>query len=60
VGQVRGCGAWWPYKSERVVLGWFGLVGYRGVLWLGSKGGGESEREAGGVGFTSKAGCCKI
>jgi hypothetical protein len=26
---VRGCGAWWPYKSERVGLGWFGLVGYR-------------------------------
>jgi hypothetical protein len=30
VGQVRGYGAWWPYKSERVVLGRFGLVGYRG------------------------------
>jgi hypothetical protein len=27
VCQVRGCGAWWPYKSKRVVLGQFGLVG---------------------------------
>jgi hypothetical protein len=26
---VRGCGAWWPYKTERVGLGRFGLVGYR-------------------------------
>jgi hypothetical protein len=29
--QVRGCGAWWPYKSERVALGRFGLVGGIGV-----------------------------
>jgi hypothetical protein len=32
VCQVRGCGAWWPYKSERVVLGQFRIVGYREVL----------------------------
>jgi hypothetical protein len=49
VCQVRGCGAWWPYKSERVVLGRFRIVGYREVLWLGTKGSGESERGPGGA-----------
>jgi hypothetical protein len=31
---VRGCGAWWPYKTERVGLGQFGLMGYREGHWL--------------------------
>jgi hypothetical protein len=45
--QVRGCGAWWPYKSERVALGRFGLVGHRGgalVGWLGQWRGCEGSR----------------
>jgi hypothetical protein len=37
----RGCGAWWPYKSERVGLGRFGHVWLMGRLWLGNRGGGE-------------------
>jgi hypothetical protein len=44
---VRGCGAWWPYKAERVGLGWFGLVGYREGRWLVEWGGGEEERGPG-------------
>jgi hypothetical protein len=54
---VRGCGAWWPYKSERVGLGRFGLVGYR----EGSGWGREAvERVQGGPGVMPCLGssCC--
>jgi hypothetical protein len=38
----------------------FEHVGHGGKPWLVGWDGGECEREAGGVGFTRKAGCCKL
>jgi hypothetical protein len=38
----------------------FGLVGHEEVLWLGSKGGGESERESRGGALLWKGRCCKF
>jgi hypothetical protein len=46
---VRGCGAWGPYKTERVGLGRFGLVGLMGRLWLGKRDGGEGPGGPGSV-----------
>jgi hypothetical protein len=43
-GVVGFCGR---IYGEVGVLGRFGLVGHREVLWLGSNGGGESERGPG-------------
>jgi hypothetical protein len=48
----EGCEVCWQSR--------FGHVGFMEGLWLADGVGGECEREAGGVGFTRKAGCCKL
>jgi hypothetical protein len=57
---VGGCCGLWSYKTGRGVLGRFGLVGHGEVPWLGSKGGGESERESRGCALLWKGLCCKF
>jgi hypothetical protein len=48
----EGCEVCWQSQ--------FGHVGFMEGLWLADGVGGECEREARGVGFTRKAGCCKL